>query len=50
MLYANMQHWLPQYLLLRGDETSVAASVEARVPLLDHHLVEYAASLPADQS
>ena len=48
MLYADTQHWLPDYLLLRGDKTSMAASVEARVPLLDHHLVEYAASLPAD--
>jgi asparagine synthase (glutamine-hydrolysing) len=48
MLYADTQHWLPDYLLLRGDKTSMAASLEARVPLLDHPLVEYAASLPAD--
>jgi asparagine synthase (glutamine-hydrolysing) len=48
MLYVDTQHWLPDYLLLRGDKTSMAASLEARVPLLDHHLVEYAASLPAN--
>lgn len=48
MLYADTQHWLPDYLLLRGDKTSMAASLEARVPLLDHALVEYAASLPAN--
>jgi asparagine synthase (glutamine-hydrolysing) len=47
MLYLDTQHWLPDYLLLRGDKTSMAASLEARVPLLDHHLVEYAAALPA---
>lgn len=46
MLYVDTQHWLPDYLLARGDKTSMAASLEARVPLLDHHLVEYAASLP----
>jgi len=45
MLYVDTQHWLPDYLLARGDKTSMAASLEARVPLLDHHLVEYAASL-----
>lgn len=46
MMYLDSQHWLADYLLLRGDKTSMAASVEARVPLLDHHLVEYAAGLP----
>ena len=46
MLYFDFQHWLPDYLLLRGDKTAMAASIEARVPLLDHVLVEYAASLP----
>jgi asparagine synthase (glutamine-hydrolysing) len=47
MLFADTQHWLPDYLLLRGDKTTMAASLEARVPLLDHPLVEYAASLPS---
>jgi asparagine synthase (glutamine-hydrolysing) len=46
-LYVDTQHWLPDYLLARGDKTSMAASLEARVPLLDHPLVEFAASLPA---
>ena len=46
MLYVDAQHWLPDYLLLRGDKTSMAESLEARVPLLDHPLVEYAATLP----
>ncbi len=46
MMYLDSQHWLSDYLLLRGDKTSMAASVEARVPLLDHPLVEFAAGLP----
>ena len=46
MLYVDTKLWLPDYLLLRGDKLSMAASLEARVPILDHHLVEFAASLP----
>ena len=46
MLYVDTKLWLPDYLLLRGDKLSMAASLEARVPLLDHKLVEFAASLP----
>jgi len=46
MLYVDTALWLPDYLLLRGDKMSMAASLEARVPLLDHKLVEFAAALP----
>ncbi|HEV8523298.1 MAG TPA: asparagine synthase (glutamine-hydrolyzing) [Terriglobales bacterium] len=46
MLYVDTKLWLPDDLLARGDKTSMAASVEARVPLLDYKLVEFAASLP----
>lgn len=48
MLYVDTNLWLPDYLLLRGDKMSMAASLEARVPLLDHKLVEFAASLPTN--
>lgn len=48
MLYVDTKLWLPDDLLARGDKTSMAASLEARVPLLDHKLVEFAASLPSD--
>ena len=48
MLYVDTKLWLPDDLLARGDKTSMAASLEARVPLLDHRLVEFAASLPSD--
>jgi asparagine synthase (glutamine-hydrolysing) len=47
MLYVDTKLWLADDLLARGDKTSMAASVEARVPLLDHKLVEFAASLPS---
>lgn len=46
MLYADTRLWLPDLLLLRGDRMTMAASVELRVPLLDHHVVEFAGSLP----
>ena len=48
MLYMDTTLWLPDLLLARGDKMSMAASVEARVPLLDHRLVEFAASLPTN--
>jgi asparagine synthase (glutamine-hydrolysing) len=48
MLYVDTKLWLPDDLLARGDKMSMAASLEARVPLLDHRLVEFAAALPAD--
>jgi asparagine synthase (glutamine-hydrolysing) len=46
MLYVDTKLWLADDLLARGDKMSMAASLEARVPLLDHKLVEFAASLP----
>lgn len=46
MLYVDSKLWLPDYLLLRGDKLTMANSLEGRVPLLDHRLVEFAGSLP----
>ena len=48
LLYVDTKQWLPDDLLARGDKMSMAASLEARIPLLDHRLVEFAASLPTD--
>ena len=48
MLYIDSKLWLPDFLLLRGDKLTMANSLEARVPLLDHKLVEFAASLPTN--
>jgi asparagine synthase (glutamine-hydrolysing) len=46
MLYVDTKLWLADLLLARGDKMSMAVSLEARVPLLDHKLVEFAAALP----
>lgn len=46
MLYADLHTWLVDDLLIKGDRMSMASGVEARVPFLDHPLIEYAASLP----
>ena len=45
-LYADTATWLPDDLLVKADKITMANSVELRVPLLDHHLLEFAASLP----
>jgi len=46
MLYVDSKTWLPDFLLLRGDKLTMAHSIEARVPLLDHVVVEFAAKRP----
>jgi asparagine synthase (glutamine-hydrolysing) len=46
MLDVDLKLWLPDDLLMKMDKMSMAASIEARVPLLDHPLVEWAARLP----
>jgi asparagine synthase (glutamine-hydrolysing) len=46
LLYFDQASWLPDNLLERGDEMTMAASVEARMPFLDTILVEFVSSLP----
>ena len=46
MLYTDTKTYLVE-LLMKQDQMSMAASVESRVPFLDHELVEFAASIPA---
>ena len=45
LLYADMKTYLVE-LLMKQDQMSMAASIESRVPFLDHRLVEFATSLP----
>jgi asparagine synthase (glutamine-hydrolysing) len=47
MLYVDMKTFLPCLNLTYTDKTSMASSMEVRVPLLDHELVELAARIPA---
>ncbi|MBC7910434.1 MAG: asparagine synthase (glutamine-hydrolyzing) [Pyrinomonadaceae bacterium] len=46
MVYLELKLRLPELLLMRVDKITMATSIEARVPFLDHHLVEYALALP----
>lgn len=46
MLLQDLQAWLPDNLLERGDRMTMAASVELRPPFLDENVVDYALSLP----
>jgi len=48
MTYLELKLRLPELLLMRVDKITMATSVEARVPFLDHHLIEYAMSLPRE--
>ena len=47
MLYVDTKTWLPDDLLVKADKMTMANSVELRVPLLDHKILEFAASLPS---
>jgi len=46
MLYTDIKTYLVE-LLMKQDQMSMAASIESRVPFLDHELVEFTASIPA---
>ncbi len=46
MSYADLNHRLPELLLMRVDKMSMGVSLECRVPFLDHKFVELAMSIP----
>jgi len=46
ILYFDQTSWLPDNLLERGDSMTMAASIEARMPFLDHELAALVSGLP----
>jgi asparagine synthase (glutamine-hydrolysing) len=48
VLYVDFKTWLAEDILVKVDRMSMACSLEVRAPLLDHHIVEFAASLPSE--
>ena len=47
-LFVDVMSYLPEDLLVKVDIASMAHSLEARSPFLDHKIMEFAASLPPD--
>ncbi|NTV45907.1 MAG: asparagine synthase (glutamine-hydrolyzing) [Chlorobiales bacterium] len=48
MVYTELKNRLSELLLMRVDKMSMAVSIEARVPFLDHRLVEFAFRIPQE--
>lgn len=46
MLWHDLTHYLPNDILHKVDRATMAAGLEGREPLLDHHLIEFVAQLP----
>jgi asparagine synthase (glutamine-hydrolysing) len=46
LMYIDLKNWLPDMYMEKTDKASMAASIEARLPLLDYRLVELAFQIP----
>jgi asparagine synthase (glutamine-hydrolysing) len=47
MMHFDADTYLPEDVLVKVDRMSMAHSIESRVPLLDNHVIDFAATLPA---
>lgn len=47
MQYIDLKTWMVGDILVKADKMTMANSLELRVPYLDHHVFEFAASIPA---
>jgi len=47
-LLCDLKVWMPDDILYKVDMMSMSCSLEARVPLLDHKLIEFAMSIPSN--
>ncbi|MBN1899542.1 MAG: asparagine synthase (glutamine-hydrolyzing) [Spirochaetes bacterium] len=45
----DIKHWMADNILFKQDRTSMAVSLESRVPYLDHRIVEFMMSLSLDE-
>jgi asparagine synthase (glutamine-hydrolysing) len=48
MMYADTRAYLVDHILLETDKLTMSSSIEARVPIIDHNVVEFAYSIPDD--
>ncbi|MEA1984547.1 MAG: asparagine synthase (glutamine-hydrolyzing) [Euryarchaeota archaeon] len=46
MMYADTKSYLVDHILLETDKLTMSSSIEARVPIIDHEVVEFAATIP----
>lgn len=46
MMYADTKSYLVDHILLETDKLTMSSSIEARVPIIDHKVVEFAATIP----
>jgi asparagine synthase (glutamine-hydrolysing) len=46
MMYADTKSYLVDHILLEIDKLTMSSSIEARVPIIDHKVVEFAATIP----
>lgn len=48
ILHVDLKTWLANDILVKVDRMSMASSLEVRSPLLDHRVIEFAATLPSE--